>query len=64
MGYPEMYYIDLKNNLYVHTNTNVGLDLTDDILKDQVAFKDQNGEYLEIQDFDKEIMFGVPETFS
>ena len=25
MGYPEMYYIDLKNNLYVHSDINVGL---------------------------------------
>ena len=28
MGYPDMYYIDLKNNLYIHSDLNVGLDLT------------------------------------
>jgi len=55
MGYPEMYYIDLKNNLYVHSDINVGLDLTanDEKLKKQYAFKDpETNLYKEITNYD------------
>lgn len=55
MGYPDMYYIDLKNNLYVHSDINVGLDLTanDEKLKKQYAYKDpETGLYKEITNYD------------